>query len=237
MPQPIEEAWRLMEPNWLSPREDRAGGPFKHAPHPLGVHLNRGLQEAGLSGADYEILAVLSGHDGDRMPAHALRNTYPYGTGPCGRRARPSSLLPVRAQFPGLHADYIRKVALQRDAGRQRAVKDAHLGDLAVRIEQDEEDPVDRGVSDLQPEVCGVVGLAAEDLHIGVVGRQDVEGLYSFHGDLAADDWLIAERAVQHHVRGEQTGEGVFVCAAVNAVDEGLQGGAVGGERGHGYSS
>src|SRR6202022_3275625 len=147
------------------------------------------------------------------------------------------TIIPVRAQFPGLHADCIRKVALQRDTGRQRAVKNAHLGDLAVLVEQDEEYAVDRGVSDLQPEECGVVGLAAEDLHIGVVGRQSVDGLYGFHGGLAAGDWLIAERAVQHHVLGEQTGEGVFVCAAVNAVDEGLQGVAVRGERGHGYSS
>jgi hypothetical protein len=29
----------------------------------------------------------------------------------------------------------------------------------------------------------------------------------------------------------------MFVCAAVHAVDEGLDGGAVQGERGHGYSS
>ena len=61
-----------MEPNWLSPREDRAWRAFLHAHHQLVAHLNRGLQESGLSGADYEILAVLSGHDGDRMPAHDL---------------------------------------------------------------------------------------------------------------------------------------------------------------------
>ncbi len=35
-------------------------------------HLSRRLQESGLSGADYEVLAVLSTLDGDRMPAHAL---------------------------------------------------------------------------------------------------------------------------------------------------------------------
>jgi hypothetical protein len=39
------------------------------------VHLNRGLQESGLSAADYEILAVLSDHDGDRMPAQDMGNT------------------------------------------------------------------------------------------------------------------------------------------------------------------
>src|ERR1700756_4626660 len=63
-----------MEPNWLSPREDRAWRAFQHAHHQLGVRLNRGLQESGLSGADYEILAVLSEHDGDRMAALDLCN-------------------------------------------------------------------------------------------------------------------------------------------------------------------
>ena len=46
-----------------------------HAHHQLVVHLNRGLQESGLSGADYQVLAVLSDHDGDRMPARDLCNT------------------------------------------------------------------------------------------------------------------------------------------------------------------
>jgi len=63
-----------MEPNWLSPREDRAWRAFQHAHHQLGVCLNRGLQESGLSGADYEILAVLSEHDGDRLAALDLCN-------------------------------------------------------------------------------------------------------------------------------------------------------------------
>ena len=63
-----------MEPNWLNPREDRAWRSFMHAHHQLVAHLNRGLQESGLSGADYEVLAVLSALDGDRMPSHELRN-------------------------------------------------------------------------------------------------------------------------------------------------------------------
>lgn len=63
-----------MEPNWLDAREDRAWRAFQHAHHQLDVHLNRGLQELGLSGADYQILAVLSEHDRDRMPARALCN-------------------------------------------------------------------------------------------------------------------------------------------------------------------
>ena len=64
-----------MEPNWLNPREDRAWRAFQHAHHQLDVHLNRGLQQSGLSAADYQILAVLSEHDLDRMPAHDLCNT------------------------------------------------------------------------------------------------------------------------------------------------------------------
>jgi DNA-binding MarR family transcriptional regulator len=63
-----------MEPNWLNPREDRAWRAYMHAHHQLVVQLNRGLQESGLSGADYEVLAVLSALDGDRMPARDLRN-------------------------------------------------------------------------------------------------------------------------------------------------------------------
>ena len=63
-----------MEPNWLNAREDRAWRALIHAHHQLVVHLNRGLQESGLSGADYEVLAVLSALDGDRMPARDLCN-------------------------------------------------------------------------------------------------------------------------------------------------------------------
>jgi DNA-binding MarR family transcriptional regulator len=61
-----------MEPNWLNAREDRAWRAFMHARHQLLVHLNRGLQESGLSGAEYEVLAVLSALDGDGMPARDL---------------------------------------------------------------------------------------------------------------------------------------------------------------------
>lgn len=64
-----------MKPKWLNSREDRAWRAFKHVHHQLDAHLNRGLQQSGLSGADYEILAVLSGHDEDRMAARELCNT------------------------------------------------------------------------------------------------------------------------------------------------------------------
>ena len=63
-----------MEPNWLNPREDRAWRALVYAHQQIEVHLNRRLQKSGLSGADYEVLAVLSALDGDRMPAHALCN-------------------------------------------------------------------------------------------------------------------------------------------------------------------
>jgi DNA-binding MarR family transcriptional regulator len=61
-----------MKPHWLDTREDRAWRAFMHAHQQLVTHLNRGLLESGLSGADYEVLAVLSSHDGNRMPARDL---------------------------------------------------------------------------------------------------------------------------------------------------------------------
>ncbi len=74
MRQPIGVVWRPMAPNWLNPREDRAWRAFVYANYQLVAHLNRGLQESGLSGADYAVLAVLSALDGDRMPARDLCN-------------------------------------------------------------------------------------------------------------------------------------------------------------------
>jgi DNA-binding MarR family transcriptional regulator len=61
-----------MTPRWLNSREDRAWRAFMHAHHQLVAQLNRGLQVTGLSGADYEVLAVLSAHDGHRMTAREL---------------------------------------------------------------------------------------------------------------------------------------------------------------------
>ena len=63
-----------MEPNWLDAQEARAWRTFVDAHYRLEFHLSRRLQESGLSGADYEVLALLSEHDGDRMPARELRN-------------------------------------------------------------------------------------------------------------------------------------------------------------------
>jgi DNA-binding MarR family transcriptional regulator len=61
-----------VQPEWLNAREGRAWGAYIHAHDQIEVHLNRRLQESGLSGADYSVLAALSALDGDRMAAHAL---------------------------------------------------------------------------------------------------------------------------------------------------------------------
>ncbi|MGH9082238.1 MAG: MarR family winged helix-turn-helix transcriptional regulator [Acidimicrobiales bacterium] len=61
------------EPRWLDPREDRAWRAFRHAGHRLSVRLQRHLlEDSGLTEADYQVLAVLSGHPTDRMPAQEL---------------------------------------------------------------------------------------------------------------------------------------------------------------------
>jgi len=61
------------EPDWLNAREDRAWRAFLHARDQLNAYLNQHLlQDSGLSGADYEILAVLSEHPTGHMPAQEL---------------------------------------------------------------------------------------------------------------------------------------------------------------------
>jgi DNA-binding MarR family transcriptional regulator len=61
------------EPHWLDPREDRAWRAFRHAHHQLALRLDRHLlQDSGLTEADYEILAVLSGHPTGHIPAQEL---------------------------------------------------------------------------------------------------------------------------------------------------------------------
>jgi DNA-binding MarR family transcriptional regulator len=61
------------DPEWLELREDRAWRAFKHAAHQLDTRLDRHLlQDSRLTQADYEVLAVLSGHSAERMPAREL---------------------------------------------------------------------------------------------------------------------------------------------------------------------
>src|SRR6478735_5974440 len=63
-----------MGPNWLNAGEDRAWRAFIHAHQQIEAHLNRRLQESGLSGADYSVLAALSALDRGRMSARHLSN-------------------------------------------------------------------------------------------------------------------------------------------------------------------
>jgi DNA-binding MarR family transcriptional regulator len=61
------------EPKWLDSREDRAWRAFIHAHDQLLVLLNRLLlQDSGMTGADYKVLAVLSEHPTGRMSAQEL---------------------------------------------------------------------------------------------------------------------------------------------------------------------
>jgi len=61
------------EPRWLNRREDRAWRAFKRASYLLDVRLSRHLlQDSRLTQADYEVLAVLSEHSTDHMPAREL---------------------------------------------------------------------------------------------------------------------------------------------------------------------
>ena len=60
-------------PDWLDAQEDRAWRSFLHAHHRLVSRLQRHLlEDSGLTGADYEVLAVLSEHPRGRMPAGQL---------------------------------------------------------------------------------------------------------------------------------------------------------------------
>jgi DNA-binding MarR family transcriptional regulator len=61
------------DPRWLDAREDRAWRAFKHAGYQLDHRLSRHLlQDSDLTQADYEVLAVLSAQQSDRMPAREL---------------------------------------------------------------------------------------------------------------------------------------------------------------------
>lgn len=61
------------EPQWLNAQEDRAWRAFTHSHHQLTVCLNRLLlRDSGLTGADYEVLAVLAGLPEGGMPAQEM---------------------------------------------------------------------------------------------------------------------------------------------------------------------
>jgi DNA-binding MarR family transcriptional regulator len=63
----------VADPNWLDTRENRAWRTFIHAQNEVSLRVSRHLlQDSGLTGADYEILAVLSEHPSSRLSAQEL---------------------------------------------------------------------------------------------------------------------------------------------------------------------
>ena len=111
------------EARWLNCREDRAWRSFMHAHHQLDLRLRRHLlQDSRLSGADYEILAVLSEHPTERMPAQELRTLLQWEkpTLPPGPRHAEARLI-VREPNP---ADARSAMICLLPAGR-RAIEDA----------------------------------------------------------------------------------------------------------------
>lgn len=112
------------EPKWLDPREDRAWRAFKHAHHQLDLSLQRELlQDSGLTQADYEILAVLSQHPSDCMPARELCGLLEWEKSRLSHQVRRAEHLGLVAREPN-PADARSAVIRLLPAGR-RAVEDA----------------------------------------------------------------------------------------------------------------
>jgi DNA-binding MarR family transcriptional regulator len=120
-----------MEPNWLNPGEGRAWRAFMHAHHQLVVHLSRGLQESGLSGSDYEVLAVLSGHDGGRMSAQEVCNALGWEKSRLSHQVRGMQKNGLISREPN-PADARSAVVCLRPAGRAAVEKaaPAHVADV-----------------------------------------------------------------------------------------------------------
>jgi DNA-binding MarR family transcriptional regulator len=113
-----------VEQGWLDPREDRAWRSFVHARHRLFLRLHRHLlQDSGVTGADYEVLAVLSEHPAGRMPAHELGALLQWEKSRLSHQARRMQKqgLIVREPNP---AD-ARSVMICLLPAGQRAIKDA----------------------------------------------------------------------------------------------------------------
>jgi len=112
------------EPKWLDAREDRAWRAFMHAHHQLGVRLNRLLlQDSGLTGADYEILAVLSEDPAGRMPAQDLCGLLQWEKSRLSHQVRRMQELGLIAREPN-PADGRSAMICLLPAGR-RAIEDA----------------------------------------------------------------------------------------------------------------
>ncbi|GAA4903102.1 transcriptional regulator, MarR family [Stackebrandtia albiflava] len=65
----------MTEPRWLDDREQCAWRAYQHMQRDLAAALERQLtRDSALSGADYELLVVLSETEGHRLRARELRN-------------------------------------------------------------------------------------------------------------------------------------------------------------------
>jgi DNA-binding MarR family transcriptional regulator len=120
-----------MEPNWLNTREARAWRVFVDAHHRLEVHLARRLQESGMSGADYEVLAVLSAPDGDRMPSQALCETLGWEKSRLShqvRRMQKNGLVSREANPEDARSTLVRLLPAGRDAIEKAAP--GHVDDV-----------------------------------------------------------------------------------------------------------
>jgi len=112
------------EPRWLSPREDRAWRAFKHAGHQLDMRLSSHLlQDSRLTQADYEVLAVLSEHSTDRMPARKLCATLTWEKSRLSHQIRGMEQRGLIAREP--NPDDARSVVICLLPAGRRAIEDA----------------------------------------------------------------------------------------------------------------
>lgn len=112
------------EAKWLDSREDRAWRAFIHAHHQLSVRLNRLLvQNSGMTDADYKVLAVLSEHPTDRMPAQDLCGLLQWEKSRLSHQLQRMEKLGLIVRKPN-PADARSVMVCLRPAGR-RSIKDA----------------------------------------------------------------------------------------------------------------
>jgi DNA-binding MarR family transcriptional regulator len=112
------------EPDWLTPREDRAWRAFRHADRQLSLRLHRHLlQDSGLTDGDYVILAALSEHPAGRMPAQELCASVEWEKSRLSHQVRRVEHLGLIAREPN-PADARSVIICLLPAGR-RAIEDA----------------------------------------------------------------------------------------------------------------
>ena len=112
------------EPRWLNPREDRAWRAFKRAGYQLDVRLSRHLlQDSRLTQSDYEVLAVLSEHSADRMPAGELCATLTWEKSRLSHQIRGMQERGLIVREP--NPDDARSVVIRLLPAGRRAIEDA----------------------------------------------------------------------------------------------------------------